>query len=578
MKRLEKRDYQEEALKWALKRKKAVICMPTGTGKTVIAGRWLKEVFKKGVSKALVIEPTRILVEQTAKAFREMGLDAKPLHGSLGRHARREGIEAKIVVATPEIVLSEGLVNGMDALVVDECHHTTGQDPYVKVAGEVKSEWRLGLTPYIPPSRKGLIEDSIGDIRCWSWDDERIRRYMPRLVAEVYESPLNEAEERLYHELEERWLSLRGREKALMGMVVRWYVKEGFKAVLESYQRSKRIRSVLGDIDLEGYDGVRPLHKLPSLDRILRDHEGFEKAIVFIDRVSIARHVADHLSRYGAVSLVGRRHGSIEKTLRRIRMRDTHVIISTSAGEEGVDLPEADLLVIWSQTASPLRFIQRLGRLLRPSEDKVKYAVFIATPDTVDMDSLVDGLAHAERIGIYTGVDRDVLHRLILLSRRRMILNLLSDQPLPEDILAEALSVKPRLLNVHLRTLISMGYIIYFYSRFGRIYVLRDAFEKVYEHFPNDFQPNPHLTAYVSAENLSRGFRGNYGAVLGRMRRALERHGVLKNIYGYVVIQHRAIETHVKFRYGYDVDRIELLDAIVDNIFSGHIWGVRRSV
>ncbi|MEB3774173.1 MAG: DEAD/DEAH box helicase family protein, partial [Desulfurococcales archaeon] len=374
------RDYQLEAVEWALRKRQSIICMPTGTGKTLIAALWIKHLLKDGkVKKVLVLEPTRFLVEQTSRFLKRLGIPAEPVHGSMSRGARRRGWSSLVVVATPEIVESEGF-NVMDepgAIVVDECHHTTGQDSYVTVARRYRAEWRLGLTAYLPPSRRRMLEDYIGEARCWSWTDPRLAKYIPEWVGEVYEAPLNKAEERLYTRLEELWDKLHGVERVVIGNALRWLVRDGAIALRESYEKGGLLSRLLEPVrELLYSREVRPAHKLPTLVRILRDHEGYEKAIVFVDRVIVAELVSKSLRSLEPALILGRRR--INPRISLEKAKRTRLIISTSAGEEGIDLPEADLLIIWSHTASPLRFIQRLGRILRPSRAKQKTAVFIA--------------------------------------------------------------------------------------------------------------------------------------------------------------------------------------------------------
>jgi ERCC4-related helicase len=48
-----------------------------------------------------------------------------------------------------------------------------------------------------------------------------------------------------------------------------------------------------------------------------------------------------------------------------------NVIVSTSIGEEGLDIGEVDLVVCFDASASPLRMIQRMGRTGRKRQGRV---------------------------------------------------------------------------------------------------------------------------------------------------------------------------------------------------------------
>jgi superfamily II DNA or RNA helicase len=67
-------------------------------------------------------------------------------------------------------------------------------------------------------------------------------------------------------------------------------------------------------------------------------------------------------------------------------------------GEEGVDIPEAKLLVMTDVPRNPLRFYQRLGRLIRGGGQK--FLVTTLTPYTPEYDSLNDALERLNQEGV----------------------------------------------------------------------------------------------------------------------------------------------------------------------------------
>ena len=124
------------------------------------------------------------------------------------------------------------------------------------------------------------------------------------------------------------------------------------------------------------------MHKLPAVSEIFDSHEP-PKTIIFVDRVVIADRVAQSFS--DTVTFKGKRGKFDQGTaLREARSGETRLVVSTSAGEEGIDLPSADLLVIWGNAASDIRFIQRLGRMMRKTGEGLKFATFVVTPESSD--------------------------------------------------------------------------------------------------------------------------------------------------------------------------------------------------
>ncbi len=594
MTQLKPRRYQLEAAEWALSRGRAVVCMPTGTGKTVVAGLWIRRLLESGRAKrVLVLEPTRFMVEQASWFLRErMGIDAWPVHGSLPVSYRRLALQrGRVIVATPEIVVAdygEFEEAGFDAVVVDECHHTTGQDAYKKVMTSLDFKYRLGLSAFIPPSRKAEIVSTIGEIRCWGWEHPELAKYIPEWVAEVYEAPFNDAERRAYEYLEDLWARHRGPARSLLSNAMRWMARDGPLALEETLRkpgsRLARIAPLLGAL-LE-HPNVRPLHKLHALVRAVMDHEPVEKAIVFVDRVVVATSIARMLPTLNPVLILGRRRIDPHTALLEARKPETRLVIATSAGEEGIDLPEADLLVVWSPTASPLRFIQRLGRLLRATHQagkKQKAVVYVTTPDTVDVDSLVDGLMLASKHGVHVNIEEEVLRGLLALSKRRRILDALEEKPMPLDILARALQAPPDRVEAGLRWLLRHGYAVYIYTGIGRVYASSTNIKRLYMEYPDDLAPRPGVEATILAypagqRDPLRRIRGGVETARKRLHRLLEKHGAFTRLVFTVLAPHRGLLRMHRYTYSYLVDNKEKLDLAIDNAYSAPAPGASEDI
>ncbi len=581
---LRPRDYQLEALKWALSKSKAVVVLPTGAGKTLIAALWANELLKSGKSaKVLVLEPTRILVEQVARYFSNV-IDAKVV-GVHGQHTRRfrerAFSEFEIVVTTPELALSELKAitdQGFDALVIDECHHTTGKDAYMKFIKKMKFKWKLGLTAYLPPSRKGEITRYIGEIRVWSWTDPRITKYVPAWIGEVYEAELNEAEKRILKKLEQMRNSSSGKLRALIQLAIRWFVRDGALALKESMKKDTTLGKILRENvrKLIEDKNVREAHKLEALLRILNDHEGFNKAIVFVDRVVLTRYISRCLREYNAIAIHGKRsHEEHVKTvLSKAKRGDVKVIVSTSAGEEGLDLPEADLLVIWSNVASPIRFIQRHGRIRRLAGrgGPPKFVAYLVTPDTPDTDSFVESIELAKKAGVDVPINEPTVEMLWKRTTVRRILGLLQEGPLTIEWIQELTGIPEDLIRRYLRKLMGRGDVIYVYAPLGKVYVASIAAEILEEKFRECFDPDLDLngvTRVVTATGKSRKIRGNYFEIREKLLSLINKHGLFKSLMVTfeVPLEGGALKL-VNLPYTFLIDDPEVLELILKNAFS----------
>ena len=582
--KLKPRDYQVEAARWALSREGAVLSLPTGTGKTLIAVLWAKELLERGVVKrVLVLEPTRILVEQTASYFEKvMGAKTRAIHGVLPKEKRRKiWFEAEIAVATPETALSDVdsiIEAGFDAVVVDECHHTTGRDAYAEFMRKTRDLFkrRLGLSAYIPSSRRREIEEHIGEIRYWSWSDPRIRNYVPAWIGEVYEAELNEAEKKVLARLEELRNLFTGRERGLIQTGIRWLVRDGALALKESLSKPTLLAELLKDVKpLLDDPRVRPAHKLDALIRILRDHEDFTKAIVFVDRVIVAEYIVERLRDYNPVAIYGKAkmREDVRRVLEKAKNPKVRLVVATSAGEEGLDLPEGDLLVVWSNVASPLRFIQRHGRILRATGRRgpPKYVAYIITPDTVDVDSFVDSIELARRAGVDVPVDPEVVERLWRKTTRSRILSILEGRPMPIEWIREATGMPLDILRNNISKLLRHGDLVYIYTHLGKTYALPEDIEILYEEYSEYLSPDPELQGKIRANTNGeeRAVTGTYDKVLKRLTKILEKKKHITRLQAsfQIPLPGGALKL-VNLHYTYLIDTEEKLELALRNAYS----------
>ena len=118
-----------------------VLCAPTGSGKTVMAGALTKEALAKG-SRVVFAVDRFALVWQTRDRFREMGIPVGVLQASnsYGRHER-------VQVVSIQTVESRGAWPPFDLLFMDECHEMrTGSTKLIKAVD--KPVIGLSATPF----------------------------------------------------------------------------------------------------------------------------------------------------------------------------------------------------------------------------------------------------------------------------------------------------------------------------------------------------------------------------------------------------------------------------------------------
>jgi hypothetical protein len=266
------------------------------------------------------------------------------------------------------------------------------------------------------------------------------------------------------------------------------------------------------------------MHKLQAVNDIFNTHDP-HKAIVFVDRVIIADRVSVLFPQMGPVVFKGKR-GRFDQRLALDQASNdgTHLVVSTSAGEEGIDLPSADLLVIWGNAASDIRFIQRLGRMMRKMGEGLKFATFAVTPESADFDSFALGLARAAETGTIDvektfGWDPEILWPKTTWWH---ISELLRGNPRPLCEVADALEVRDELAERIVANTTNQRRLFYIYDVEG---IVRDAEAKAdkwareyTQAFSGDSMEGTHHLSWTASSWFRKAAWNTATSMMGRMR------------------------------------------------------------
>ncbi len=146
------------------------------------------------------------------------------------------------------------------------------------------------------------------------------------------------------------------------------------------------LKRVLGDPDFQRAVKVakraanegKPDH--PKLPRVLELVEEAETGLVFTQYTDTAKLLRRFLESEGVSTslLLGKQHMSEREQLEainRVRTGEARVLISTSVGEEGLDLPACDRVVLYEPVPSEIRTVQRIGRTARDGASGTAYVL-----------------------------------------------------------------------------------------------------------------------------------------------------------------------------------------------------------
>ena len=335
-------DWQNQALKsWIENGGKGVVQAPTGSGKTFVG---LKLMQSDKLFPFLIIVPTVELKTQWMKRV----MKYYPEKGVIG-----VGGGDKLRVFTPDVTIA--IINSIrkeklnfKTLIIDEVHHSTILAPInYGIWNNIKYKYVLGLSATAIPEQ--LSEEDAGwDIPIvfsYSLSDAYADKVLlkPEIITEPVD--LEEIEQNEYNVLTEKIKDNSGTFGSFNNAPV-WFKRWTFERN-EILFNSKK--------------------KLGELKNILSENE-FKKCIIFTERIDTANEIARELNNNGieALSL----HGNLKKKDRnqlvsRFINASHPVILSTAhLFEEGMDIPEIDLLILYSFNSTRRESLQRIGRAL----------------------------------------------------------------------------------------------------------------------------------------------------------------------------------------------------------------------
>ena len=468
---LENRRYQVELADTAA-RDHALVCLPTGLGKTAVSllvtARRLHEVG----GKSLLLAPTKPLVQQHAEFYREaltVPDDEIVVFTGEVRPDDRAALfeDATMVIATPQVVENDLVGNRIDLEQVthctfDECHRATGDYAYNYIADRYHADAADPLVTAMSAS-PGDDEEAIlqvcenlglSEVAVMTEDDADVAEYthdtdvdwkridLPDVVIEIRDA-INEVVADRLDQLRELGVTNKSSpdlsERDIQGMqaelrkLMNNDQSEGYQG-MSLLAEIRKLRTAVTYVETQSVESLRRyferlkeaarssgaskadqrLVSEPKIREAMRKAESYddlhpkfrrtrmllaetlgiengERVIVFTESRDTAETLVDFLSdHFTTRKFVGQSDtdGSEgmtqteqQETLERFRSGEFEVLVSTSVAEEGLDVPEVDLVLFYEPVPTAIRAIQRKGRTGRQAEGRV---VVLLANDTRD--------------------------------------------------------------------------------------------------------------------------------------------------------------------------------------------------
>lgn len=358
--------FQTEAINAWQPKKQGIAVLPTGTGKSFLAAMIMEKVQRS----TLILAPTIDLILQWQHNLEEWFQCPIGLLGG-GSFDLQD-----ITVSTYDSarIQAENIGNRFCLLIFDECHHLPAP-AYSQMAQAYIAPYRLGLTatPNTELDRLNTLLELVGPIVY----SQQIRQLSGDFLApyqiETIEVELTKAERDNYDHHREIYLSYRDKVPQLFGRKNSW---ERF--VMYCY-RSAEGRNAIRSFATQKQISLSAEGKMKALAEILTRHNK-SRILIFTND----NKTAYYISSLFLLPLITHETKARErkKILEKFRNGTWPFLVNSRVLNEGVDVPEANVAVIISGTATVREHVQRLGRILRKKSGKTAILYEIVTADT----------------------------------------------------------------------------------------------------------------------------------------------------------------------------------------------------
>jgi superfamily II DNA or RNA helicase len=335
------RSYQRKAvdaihLSFDAERTKGLITLATGLGKTVVASTFISEYLDKfPTAKVLVMAHMSDLVRQLDRSC--WAQFSKFIETHVWTDGEVPAYGNGVTFATWQSITSamsrgEPLDEVFDLVVIDECHHAASQS-FSELIHLLKPKYLLGVTA-----------------TPWRGDRESLRPLFgdPAFSMDVVE-----------------------------GMQEGFLAKVDYQMMLDGIDWDQiRLLSQQGltvkDLNQTLYVPERDLGMIESISEVI-DKTPNARTLVFCRSIEHAKRLQAFFRQFDIAA--GVMHSELHRserfrTLSNFRMGALRVLISIEMLNEGIDVPEVNIVVFARVTHSRRIFLQQLGRGLRLSNNK----------------------------------------------------------------------------------------------------------------------------------------------------------------------------------------------------------------
>ncbi|MDA7690623.1 DEAD/DEAH box helicase [Gammaproteobacteria bacterium] len=365
------REWQEKAfpLWWAKKR--GIVKVVTGGGKTIFAIHCLTKYLEEEKDNSIfIVVPSIALLDQWYEVLQKTFDDTDISLNGGGEHLEEI---SKVTISTIDSV--KNIIHKFDAsntlLIVDECHKIGTE----KRGETLTNNWHATLGLSATPERDYddnfyiIIKKILGDIIFdYDYIDAREDEVIVNFKLLYAYAAMTKDEEDKYKKFTK---SIQRRAATIGGNNMNDYP---LKMLI--FNRARMVKN--------------SKNRIPFGVELLQKHKR-DSWIVFTENKKQAKEFNKIINKKGYKSAIYNTdldNAEREENLNNFKSGNLNVLVSCTALDEGFDMPEADGAMILSASSSKRQRIQRMGRVLRITANKQNALIVTVYSSKTEFDKL----------------------------------------------------------------------------------------------------------------------------------------------------------------------------------------------
>ena len=390
-------DWQIGALnKWQESEYIGVVAAVTGSGKTKVAIGAIELHYINGW-QILVVVNKIVLQEQWINDLVEVfGESFRSKIGRLGNGYKDDFKTHDIIIAIVNSAAIHPLklsLGRKGLIVADECHHYEAEQWFKAMKPHFTR--RLGLTATYEPDIEGETNENLdsyfgGPVMTLEFDEAIDNDIISHFTVEFIGTELT-PEEREKYDIAQNLMSELGsklnagydvREYGDFFAYITWLSKNG------EYPKNFQASKYLGLMRERRNSIIESKTRLEAFKAVFDKINSAKKSFVFTESIEATERLNLVLNHNGILSTSLHSDMSQDERISRLEkfgiIESYKVLVAPKLLDEGVNIPSANLAVIYASTKSKRQMIQRLGRVLRKAPGKVAKIIIFYAYDTYE--------------------------------------------------------------------------------------------------------------------------------------------------------------------------------------------------